>query len=150
LTLTTISGLPAHVLLVHGVVVLVPLTAALEMLCALWPAARQRLVWLVFALALITTVLTPITASAGGWLYDQEHHHHAILDIHADRGSSMIYFSIALLVVAAVLAVLHRREVRTAASVAVAVVAILVGVASIVQIVRVGESGAQAVWGSTP
>jgi hypothetical protein len=41
LTLTTISGLPAHVLLVHALVVLAPLTALLEILCALWPAARR-------------------------------------------------------------------------------------------------------------
>jgi hypothetical protein len=43
--LTTISGLPAHVLLVHALVVLAPLTALLEVLCALWPAARRSWVW---------------------------------------------------------------------------------------------------------
>ena len=48
--LTTVNGLPAHVLLVHFVVVLAPLTAALAIMCALWRAARQRLIWLVVAL----------------------------------------------------------------------------------------------------
>ena len=150
MTLTTISGLPAHVLLVHAVVVLAPLTAVLEILCALWPAARERLVWLVLAFAAITAALTPITANAGAWLYDQEHHHRAVLDTHADRGSVMIYFSVALLVVAVLLAVVHRREVRAAVSVAVAVIAIVTGVASVVQIVRIGDSGAQSVWGTGP
>ena len=154
MTLTTISGLPAHVLLVHGLVVLAPLTALLEILCALWPAARRRLVWLVLALALVTMALTPVTANAGAWLYDREQHHRDILNTHADRGSVLIYFSIALLVVAVVLALLHRREVRalkprTVTSVVVAVVAIVVGAAAIVQMVRIGDSGAQAVWGST-
>ncbi len=152
MTLTTISGLPAHVLLVHTLVVFVPLTAFLEILCALWPAARRRLVWLVLSFAAATTVLTPITANAGGWLYEQEHLHRDILNTHAERGSWLIYFSVALLVVAVVLALLHWREVRAATprfvlSALVAVVAILVGVASIVQVVRIGDSGAQSVWG---
>jgi hypothetical protein len=151
MTLTTISGLPAHVLLVHGLVVLAPLTALLEILCALLPAARRHLVWLVLALAAVTTLLTPITASAGEWFYDQQHHPRDILNTHADRGNTMIYFSVALLVVAVLLALLHRREVRAATpnlavKVAVAVIAIVVGLASIVQVVRIGDSGARAVW----
>lgn len=38
--MTTLAGLPAHALLVHGVVVLAPLTAVLAILCAVWPARR--------------------------------------------------------------------------------------------------------------
>ena len=114
MTLTTISGLPAHALLVHAMVVLAPLTALLEILCALWPAARRRLVWLVLAFAGGITVLTPITANAGGWLYDRERHHCAILNTHAERGGWMIYFSVAMLVVAVVLALMHWREGRSA------------------------------------
>ena len=134
-------------------VVLAPLTALLEILCALWPAARRRLVWLVIAFAVVTAALTPITANAGGWLYEQERHRREILNTHADRGSAMIYFSIALLVVAVALALLHWREGRAAkprfvVSVLVAGVAIIVGVASIVQVVRIGDSGAQSVWGN--
>jgi uncharacterized membrane protein len=151
MTLTTISGLPAHVLLVHAVVVFAPLTALLEIGCAVWPAARRRLVWLVLAFAVLTAVLTPITANAGGWLFDQEHHHRDILNTHAERGGWMIYFSLALLVVAVVLAWEHRREVRAAKpglgiTVVVAVLATVVGVASIVQVVRIGDSGARSVW----
>lgn len=39
-----LNGLPAHPFLVHFIVVLAPLTAVLAILCAIWPAARQRLV----------------------------------------------------------------------------------------------------------
>ena len=66
--MSMINGLPAHPLLVHFIVVLAPLTAVLAILCAVWPAARQRLVWLVFALAGVTLVVTPIAAEAGEWL----------------------------------------------------------------------------------
>jgi uncharacterized membrane protein len=151
LMLTTISGLPAHVLLVHAVVVLAPLTALLEILCAVWPAARRRLVWLVLAFAVVTTALTPITTEAGEWLYDRERHHSDILNTHADRGGWMIYFSVAVLVVAVVLALVHWRESRSAkpgmtTHVVVAILAIAVGAASIVQVVRIGDAGARSVW----
>jgi uncharacterized membrane protein len=151
LMLTTISGLPAHVLLVHALVVLAPLTALLEILCAVWPAARRRLVWLVLAFAVVTTALTPITTEAGEWLYDRERRHSAILNTHAGRGGWMIYFSIAMLVVAVILALVHWRESRSAkpgmtTNVVVAILAIAVGVASIVQVVRIGDAGARSVW----
>jgi ABC-type Mn2+/Zn2+ transport system permease subunit len=64
----------------------------------------------------------------------------------------MIYFSAALFVVAIALAVLHwldgrsdRR--RTVATVIVAIVALAVGVSSIVGVYRIGDAGAQSVWG---
>ena len=70
--MTTFNGLPAHVLLVHFIVVLAPLTAVLAIVCAVWPAARQRLVWLVLGLAVTTAVLTPLTTEAGEWLEHRE------------------------------------------------------------------------------
>ena len=150
--MTTISGLPAHALLVHAIVVLAPLTAVLEILCGFWPAARRNLVWLVLALAGTTTVLTPLTTDAGEWLKDQQGHVTPILQEHADRGGWMIYFSVALLVVALALAALRWFESRSdaprrAAAAVVAVAALVVGVSSIVTVVRIGDSGAQSVWG---
>ena len=151
--MTTIWGLPAHALLVHAIVVLAPMTAALEILCGFWPAARRRLVWLVLALAAGTLVLTPITTEAGEWLKDQRGANVSpILQQHAERGDWMIYFSVALLVVAVALAVLHWLEGRSdkprmAATVVVAVLALVVGVSSIVTVARIGHSGAESVWG---
>lgn len=150
--MTTISGIPAHALLVHAIVVLGPLTAILLILCGLWPAARLRLVWLVLALAAVTTALTPLTTEAGEWLYAQDSQPRPILQEHAERGGWMIYFSIAMLVVAVALAVLHWVETRSdtprkAMAIVVAVTALVVGVSSIVTVVRIGDSGAQAVWG---
>jgi apolipoprotein N-acyltransferase len=150
--MTTIAGLPAHALLVHAIVVLAPLVALLEILCALWPAARRRLVWLVLVIAAVNLLLTPITTDAGEWLYDQRTQHSPVLQEHAARGEWMIYFSAALLVVAIALAVLHWLEGRsdkrrTVATVVVAVVALAVGVSSIVGVYRIGDAGAQSVWG---
>jgi hypothetical protein len=132
--------------------VLAPLVALLEMLCAFWPAARRRLVWLVLALAAVNLVLTPLTTAAGDWLYNQLGIASPILETHRQRGEWMIYFSAALLVVAIALAVMHWLEGRsdkrrTVATVAVAIVALAVGISSIVGVVRIGDAGAEAVWG---
>ena len=150
--MTTLWGLPAHALLVHAIVVLAPLTAVLEILCGCWPAARRNLVWLVLALAGVTTILTPITTGAGEWLKDQRRSVSPILAEHAERGDWMIYFAVALLVVALALVLLQWLERRSdtprkVATVVVAIVALVVGVSSIVTVTRIGHTGAQSVWG---
>ena len=93
----------------HLIVVLAPLTAVLAILCAVWPAARRRLVWLVLAFAVVITALTPLTTEAGEWLQHRIGESPAI-QTHADLGSTMLYFAVALLVAAILLAVLHIRS----------------------------------------
>lgn len=150
--MTTLFGLPAHALLNHTIVVLGPLLALLEIVCGLWPAARRRLVWFVLALAGAVMVLTPLTISAGEWLYNRESEHSAILQTHEERGDWAIYIAVALLVVAVIQVVQHRMESRSsepkrALAAVVAVLALVVGVSSTVGIVLIGDAGAQAVWG---
>lgn len=142
----TINGLPAHALLVHFIVVLAPLTAVLALLCVTWPAARRRLVWLVLAFAVVTTALTPLTTQAGEWLEHRIGETPAI-ETHAERGGTMLYFAIALLVAAILLAVLHVRPMNTVATAVITVVVIAASAATIVQVARIGESGARATWG---
>jgi uncharacterized membrane protein YidH (DUF202 family) len=151
--LTTLFGLPAHALLNHTIVVLAPLLAFVEILCAVWPAARRRLVWFNLALAAAVVVLTPLTVSAGEWLYNQQTEHSPILETHEERAEWAIYFAIGLLVVAIVQAVQHRIESRTtepkkALAAIVAVIAVAVGVWATFGVVMIGDAGAQAVWGT--
>ena len=148
--MSTFNGLPVHALLVHFIVVLAPLTAVLAILCAVWPAARQRLVWLVLALALVTAGLTPLTTESGEWL---EHHieESALVEKHAELGDTMVYFALALLVAAILLAVLHVRANRgkalsTALAAVIAVFVVVASVATSVQVFRIGHSGATSVW----
>ncbi|MGE0215574.1 DUF2231 domain-containing protein [Mycolicibacterium sp.] len=150
--MNVIAGLPAHALLVHAIVVLAPLTALLGILCAVWPAARRRFVWLVLVLSAVNLALTPLTASAGQWLYDRSSAHSPALETHAERGATMIYLSIALLAMAIVLALHHVRSAnsdapRTASAVVVAVIALAVGVSAIAGVMRIGHSGTEAKWG---
>jgi hypothetical protein len=151
--MSTINGMPAHVLLVHLVVVLAPLTAVLAMLCAVWPAARERLVWLVLALASTTTVVTPLTTEAGEWLEHRIGKTPAI-HAHAELGDVMLYFVLALLAAAVLLTFVHVRNLRggnisRGLSAVVTVIVLVAGVATVVQTYRVGDSGAKATWGQS-
>jgi uncharacterized membrane protein len=151
--MNVINGLPAHALLLHLVVVLVPLTALLEIVCGLWPAARRgQLLWLTLVLATATMILTPITINAGQWLYDLRTKPSPILREHADRGSTMVYFAAALLAVAIgllVVRLIERRSERPrmVTRVMAGTIVLVVGISSMIQIYRTGDAGAQSVWG---
>jgi hypothetical protein len=151
--LSTFNGLPAHVLLVHFIVVLAPLSAVLLIVCALWPAARQRLTWLVLGLAAITAVVTPLTTDAGEWLEHREGRS-PLLHAHTQLGDTMLYFSIGLVVAAGLIAFVHVQEVRgkTVKPLArwlIAAAVIIASIATTVQVYRIGDSGAKATWGQT-
>jgi hypothetical protein len=148
--LSTFQGLPAHILLVHFIVVLAPATAVLAIVCALWPAARRHFTWLVVLLAAATTLLTPLTTDAGEWL-EQRTEPTAVLQAHTELGDTMVYFSVGLLVAAALLAFMHLRENRNqplkpALRWAVVGIVVVAAVATSAQVYRIGDSGARSAW----
>ncbi|MCW2661034.1 MAG: hypothetical protein JWP83_2186 [Mycobacterium sp.] len=152
--MSTFHGLPAHILLNHFVVVLAPLTAILAILCALWPAARRRLIWLVLLLAAGTLALTPLTTSSGGWLAARVGPSPA-LTTHEQFGETLVYIMAGLLVSVMLLSAVHIRQargrsVKFALHSVVGVLVIAAAVATLVQSYRVGESGARAAWGNLP
>ncbi len=65
---TEVNGLPAHILLLHVVIAVVPLAAALVLVAGVWPAARRWLNWLPVLASLAALIAVPITANAGRWL----------------------------------------------------------------------------------
>ncbi|CDO10438.1 hypothetical protein C1S82_01670 [Mycolicibacterium cosmeticum] len=148
--MSTIGGLPAHVLLVHLVVALAPLAGLLLMLCAVWPAARRRAVWLAVGLSVAVAALTPLTIDAGEWLQDRLGAPPDVA-VHARLGDSMSYVAVALVVGAVLVAGIHlwerfRTPTRLAVRIAVAAVTVLIGVGSVIQVYRIGDSGARAAW----
>ncbi len=140
-----INGLPAHPFLVHFVVVLALLTAVLAVVCAVWPAARERLVWMVLALALVTTGATPLTTESGEWL---EHHvdKSPLVKEHAELGDTMVFFSLGLLVAAILLVLVHRKRLTGALAAGITVFVIAASIATTYQVYRIGDSGAKSVW----
>ncbi|KQC35391.1 hypothetical protein UK82_26695 [Frankia sp. ACN1ag] len=163
---TQINGLPAHALLVHVVVVLVPLAALLVVLSAVWPAARRRLGVLTPSVALVALVSVPLTTHAGEWL-EARVPSDPLVRRHTELGDGLLPWAIGLFVLAAAVWWWGRRAevggstdggsggggTHAAARpsglvvvIALAVLSVVVAVGSVVQIYRIGDSGAKAVW----
>jgi hypothetical protein len=163
---TLINGLPAHVLLIHVVVVLVPV-AGLVLVAQAWSRPIRR--WAGIGgplLCLGALVMVPVTTNAGKWLRDHinpELAASAPVRKHVQLGGELLPWVIAMFVLSVAVFLLGRttREAAepvvlapsagTAGALAivqivVAVLATLAVAGAIVQTVRIGDSGAQAVW----
>ncbi len=154
-----LGGLPLHALLVHFTVVIVPVAAVAVGLTAVWPAARRRLGLVTPILAAIALIAVPFTVNAGQWLYDRVEQTPAAQE-HEEIGTSLLPWAIALFVVAALQWVWYRmdrtpadtgtlrssRGVRTGVTVLLMLAVLISAVGSVVTVVRIGDSGARAVW----
>ncbi|WP_432824692.1 DUF2231 domain-containing protein [Dactylosporangium sp. CA-092794] len=157
--MTSVNGLPAHVLLVHAIVVLLPLSCLLLVLTAVWPAARRRLAGANLALAGVVLVLTPVTTDAGEWL-ERRVPSSAALRQHVELGDTAAWAAFGVALLALVIWWRHReagggrtllsRRLLAPGSAAVtatvAVVAVVVAGLAVFDIYRIGDSGARAAW----
>jgi hypothetical protein len=158
---TAYSGLPAHPLLLHVPVMLVPVAAVWALVLAARPQWLPRQgVWLagLAVLALAATILTMGAGEAlrdsmgGGFGPDA-----ALIDRHAEAADKLrlLVFALTLAAIGATLAygnplglplvdrILRRPESRVALRAALAVLA----VASAYFVFHTGDLGAKAVWG---
>jgi uncharacterized membrane protein len=143
-----INGLPAHALLVHLVVVLLPLTAVAAIVVSAWPAAQRKLTFLVPLGAVVGAAAVPITTRAGEDLA-RKIGNPPFIERHINFGGMVLPWAVALAVTTLVQWLYLRRDGVTTVPrlvLAVLVVASALGTATIV--VLTGDSGAQAVWGN--
>ncbi|WP_129305338.1 DUF2231 domain-containing protein [Streptomyces sp. L2] len=167
MSLTVVGGLPAHVLFVHFVVVLVPLTALALVAGAIWPGAARRMGIVLPLLALVTLASVPLATHAGEWL---EAHvgSDALVRRHAELGDGLLPWAGGLFVLAAVLWWTTRRAANGAGTtgagtagagtasvparyslplrVVTAVLCVGVAAGAVVDVYRIGDSGAKAAW----
>ncbi|MEO8107731.1 MAG: DUF2231 domain-containing protein [Actinomycetes bacterium] len=148
----TLGGIPLHPLVVHAVVVLIPLAALGLLIIAIVPKWRTRFGSLVVAAAVIATAFVPVATQTGEQLEDSLPSSD-LIDEHAELGGAVLFGAVPLLVMAIAMWWLGRRADRGAAvprwlNLLVTVVAVVVAIAATVQIVLVGHSGAEAVWGT--
>lgn len=165
-----VNGLPLHALIVHAVVVLVPLAVLGAIVIAAWPAARRRFGWPVLAFAAINTVIVPVATDSGEDL-DRRVPPNPLVAEHERLGDMMIYWVVPLLVLVAALMALDlvgKRQLagldaggpgtQTAATgqvagwllpvtIVVAALTVAVAIGTGIHVFRVGDAGAQAVWG---
>ena len=142
-----INGLPAHILLVHLVVVLLPLTAVAAVAASAWPAAQRKLTFLVPLGAVIGAAAVPITTRAGGELASKLGNPPFIAH-HQELGDMVLPWAVALAVTTLAQWLYLRRGTAMVPRVLLGllVVGSAVGTATIVALT--GDSGAQAVWGN--
>ncbi|MBB2975254.1 hypothetical protein FHX49_000820 [Microbacterium endophyticum] len=155
------NGLPIHVLLVHFVVIVVPLTAICLVLSTFWPAARRRLGLVTPILALVALISVPITTQAGEALEEQVSET-ALSELHTELGDTLLPWAIALFIIAALqwfwfafctgdgryAKQFTSKTIRTTITMALSIAVIAVAIGSVVVVVIIGESGARAVWDS--
>lgn len=162
--LETLFGLPAHPLLVHLPVVLVPLAALVAVVFAVRPAWLDRFGWILVALSGVGALGAILAAGSGEGLEEilranGEQIGPAVHD-HAEMGETARTVSILFfLVVAAVVGVRYlarrRREVTSGiwpfirskgAAVVVAGALVVSAGAATVAIVKAGHQGAKITW----
>lgn len=152
----TINGSPVHPLVVHAIVVLLPLAAVGTIAIVLVRRWRVTYGPLVVGGALLSTVLIPMATASGEALEERV----GDPGRHAELGEQLLWFSLPLLVLVAALVWIEWRASRvsdvglgTAArsrtwTNVIAALSVVAAVAVSVQVVRVGDSGAKAVWGN--
>jgi hypothetical protein len=151
-------GLPAHPLLLHMPVVLIPILTLIVIALAVRPVWRLQYGLAAGIFAFVTMVATILTAGAGEALKDARPvppaSEGAQLEQHADLGSELRLFLIVLAVVFIVLVILERYRAHTtggllarpAIATVVAAVSVLVAVVAAIWVVRTGHVGAQMTW----
>ena len=138
----TITGLPLHPLVIHGVVVGVPLLAVLTVLVAVRKDLRERFAWWVAGANFLLFLLTLVAKQSGEALQQAKGGQLAIE--HGQLGSVLPWFVLALTAASAAVAGTSRN--RALGPIAV-VVAIIAAVAAVYWTVRTGDAGARSVWG---
>lgn len=149
--LDTIFGLPAHPLVAHAAVVIVPAAAIAVMLSALWPRFRAWARWGPLALAVAAAILAPLSTSSGesleDWVGDSE-----LIELHSELGELLIWWAVPLVLLAAASYWLNTfrggrpKRRTTTVSTITTVLTVIVSIGILVQIVLIGHSGAQATW----
>jgi hypothetical protein len=164
-----IQGAPAHALIVHATVVLLPLTSLALLLCAFSARLRRRVGVLLPVAGIGCLILVPITTYTGGQL---EHHVYLTPQVlaHVRAADGLLPWAIGLAVMSLIVyvgqLVTDRRRprsvgaaatgaragagrgwpARSARSIGAAVLATTVVAGTLVEVVHIGHLGAQAVW----
>lgn len=172
--LDEILGLPAHPLVIHAAVVLIPLLAVVAVGYAVLPSWRTRLGWAVVLLAVAAPLSAIVSRATGLALVDNlfggEYPEGVLgqrVEEHANLSLPLLGSTVALGVVSLLLVWFARRAggaagdsgaghrataVKTSAgnttvTMVLSVVTIVLALAALYFVLRTGHSGALAVWG---
>ena len=149
----TVFGLPFHVLINHGAVVLVPLAALAVIAIAVIPSWRERYGPPVAALAVVAAITVFITVMSGQQFEESLEEGGGLggpvaekIEDHEAFGEMLRWYVLALAIFAVVLVVMMRRGGARNVIMAVAVVSVVFAGLSLYQVIMTGHSGSTAVW----
>ncbi len=149
--LNKLFGLPAHPLVVHAAVVLLPLAAIATVVLAFLPRFRRTYGPVVFGLAALATLAVGLAQGSGEELQHSVKETQLVED-HAEAGQQVLPWAIALTVASALVVaapeLLARRPQLPGRAVtgAVLVLALVSAAGATYTVVDVGHSGAKATW----
>lgn len=153
--INTIFGLPAHPLLVHIPVVLVPL-ALVGALGLFWEPWRRRFGWATAAILVIAGIFTQLAISSGQTLRHTLDADTALVRAHTSIAETirpwLLLFFLALVAFLALDRRARRSDppastsLRNPALAATFALTLLLGGVSVYWIQRIGHTGAKAVW----
>lgn len=148
----TIVGLPLHPLIVHATVVIVPTAAIAVLMATLWPRFGRWASWGPLAVSALAVILVPITTSSGESL-EQSLPNSDLIAAHTRIADGLTPWVIILLVGAVGMfwpRIAARRptwrDLPRWLTLVVMLVVAVGAVGTLVEVVRIGHSGATAAW----
>jgi hypothetical protein len=145
----TFTGLPFHILVIHFVVVLLPISAFATIAVFVRPAWRRKYGALVAGLNGLMVVLTFVTVRAGEDLKDR---YRALGDTvtpkdhHEGLGKSLLWVVVALAVLSAAAWSVGRIPNMAPAAIGLGAVVALVAIGAIVLTMLTGDAGSRSHW----
>ncbi len=153
--LNEIFGLPAHPLLVHAAVVLMPIAAVGLIALALRPGWRRTYGPIVVVFALASLVSIGLAQGSGEQL-EHRVEETKLVEAHTDEGERVMPWAIAVFLLsaatvgAAPLAKKYPGLGSKAVGTGLAVLGVVAAAGAIFTVVEVGHSGAKAAWDDLP
>lgn len=147
----TLFGLPAHPLVVHAAVVLLPIAAIALVVVAAIPRARRVYGPIVLGVAIAATIAVGLAQQSGESL-EGDVKKTELVEEHTEQGETVLPWAIAVTVVSALVAAEPYTRKRLDSLSPRVVTAVLVGASLIVgvgatwTVIDVGHSGATSVW----
>jgi hypothetical protein len=144
-----IFGLPTHILLIHAAVVGIPASCLAVIAIAARVKWRKQYGIKAAAFAVVMVPVVYATQLAGDQLYNHNTGIQELAAHHKELGSEMVWFMLAVAVLAVLLVLADRSGFADhhAAMVVLASLSIAASAVCIYWVILVGDAGARAVWG---
>lgn len=151
----SLFGLPAHPLVVHAAVVLLPLAVLGTILTAAIPRSRRHYAPVALGMALVATIAVGLAQGSGESL-EERVDETELVEEHTGQGETVLPWAIALAIVAAgvtaapYIARRHPDLSPTTVTAVLVIAALISGIGATWTVIDVGHSGAKATWDDLP